>query len=80
MIPLRAKLYLAVAAAFLLGVFGVRAKWLKDGEQKVRAQITERRLETIKEAQDVRNEVEALDRDTLRGRATIWVRGNKSKR
>lgn len=43
-----------------------------------KARSLDARLKAVKEAEDVRNEVEAFDRDTLRGRATIWVR--KSKR
>lgn len=80
MISLRLKLYLAAAAAFILGVLGIRAKWVSDGEDRVRAQMADKRLKAMKEAQNVRNEVEAFDRDTLRGRATIWVRGNKLER
>lgn len=77
MIPLRLKLYLVATVAFILGVLGIRAKWISDGEDRARSQITEKRLKAIKEAQDVRNEVEAFDRDTLRGRATVWVRKPK---
>lgn len=80
MISLRLKLYLAAGAAFILGVLGIRAKWIRDGEERVRNQIADKRLNTMKAAQEVRNEVEAFDRDTLRGRATVWVRGNKPKR
>lgn len=78
MIPLQVKLYLVVGVAFILGVLGIRAKWMHDGEEKVRRQLADKRLKAIKEAEDVRSEVEALDRDTLRDRATVWVR--KSKR
>jgi hypothetical protein len=80
MISLRLKLYLAAAAAFILGVLGIRAKWVSDGEERVRVRIADKRLKAMKEAQDVRNEVEAFDRGTLRERATIWVRGNNPKR
>lgn len=61
-------------AALLAGWFGGR----KEGQTVVKAKALEARLKAVKEAEDVRNEVEAFDRDTLRGRATIWVR--KSKR
>lgn len=80
MIPLRFQLYAVLVLAFLLGILGIRSKWISDGEERVRNQITDKRLKTVKEAQEVRNEVDAFDRDTLRGRATIWVRGNKPKR
>jgi hypothetical protein len=80
MIPLRFQLYAAVAVAFFLGVLGIRSKWISDGEDRVRTKMADKKIKAIKEAQDVRNEVEAFDRHTLRGRATIWVRGNKPKR
>jgi hypothetical protein len=80
MIPLRFQLYAAVAVAFFLGVLGIRSKWISDGEDRVRMKMADKKIKAIKEAQDVRNEVEAFDRDTLRGRATVWVRGNKPKR
>lgn len=50
----------------------------KSAQADGKAKVLEARLKAVKEAEDVRNEVEAFDRDTLRGRATIWVR--KSKR
>lgn len=75
MIPVRWKLYLVVAVAFVLGVLGIRMRWLAEGEEKLRAKIDAKRLEAVREAQEVRNEVEALDPDTLKSRARIWVRG-----
>jgi hypothetical protein len=64
-----------VALAALAAIwFGGR----KAGQTAVKTKALEARLKAVKEAEDVRNEVEAFDRDTLRGRATIWVR--KSKR
>lgn len=37
----------------------------------------EARLDAVKEAEEVRDEVEALDHDTLRKRAAVWVRPAK---
>ena len=76
----RWQLYLVVAAAFVLGVLGIRAKLLSEGEERLRGKLAEKKMQAVREAQEVRNEVEAFDRDTLRGRATIWVRGTKTKR
>lgn len=39
-----------------------------------KAEETEQRLEDIKEAQEVRNEVEALDDNGLAARASRWLR------
>lgn len=77
MIPIKWKLYALIALAFVLGLVGLRAKFVSDGEKKLRAKIDADRISAIREANDVRNEVEALDRDTLQSRARRWVRGPK---
>lgn len=77
MIPIKWKLYALIALAFVLGLVGLRAKFISDGEEKLRAKIDADRISAIREANDVRNEVEALDRDTLQSRARRWVRGPK---
>lgn len=77
MIPVKWQLYGILAVAFLLGVLGIRAKLLADGEARLRAKIDAKRIEAMREAQEVRNEVEALDRDALKSRARQWVRGPK---
>ena len=69
-----------VALAFVFGLFGLRTKLLSEGEARMRGKIAERQLNAAKHAQEVRNEVESLDRDTLRGRGAVWVRGTKPKR
>jgi hypothetical protein len=70
------QLYGVVAVAFILGCLGVRSALLHQGEQRLRQKIERRTLERVQEAQEVRNEVEALDRDTLKRRAAKWVRGS----
>lgn len=70
------KLYGVLAVAFVLGCLGIRSALLHRGEQRLRDRIAQRTLERVQEAKEVRNEVEALDRDTLKRRATKWVRGN----
>ena len=70
----RWQLWGLVGLAFLLGLLGIRAKWMSDGETKLRAKIAEQRRQAIREANEVRNEVEALDHDTLKQRAAKWVR------
>lgn len=73
----RWQLWGLVALAFVAGVLGIRAKWMADGEEKLRAKIEQKRQQAIEEARDVRDEVEALDRDTLQRRAAKWVRNPK---
>lgn len=70
----RWQLWGVVALAFVLGILGVRAKWVSDGEAKLRAKMEAQRLKSLERARDIENEVEALDRDTLRNRARQWVR------
>lgn len=70
------KLYLMVAGAFILGCFGIRSVLLHQGEQRLREKITRKTLERVQQAQEIENEVEALDRDTLKRRAAKWVRGS----
>ncbi len=77
MIPLKWKLYTLVALAFVLGLLGIRAKLITEGESRMRDKIEAKRRQAIEEANEVRNEVEALDRDTLQSRARRWVRGSK---
>jgi hypothetical protein len=61
------------ALALLASWFGGRNAAYSD----TKAKALEARLKVVKEAEDVRSEVEALDRDTLLGRATVWVRNSK---
>jgi len=59
-------------------VAGLAAIWFggrKAGISDVKAKQNEEQLKAVKDANEVRNEVEALDRDALKRRATKWVRG-----
>lgn len=77
MIVARWQLWAILGAAFLLGILGIRAKWVSDGEAKLRAKIEAKRQEAVQQAREIENEVEALDRDALKSRARQWVRGPK---
>lgn len=74
MIPARWQLYAVVAVAFVLGVLGIRSRWIAEGEEKLRSKIEARNRQARDEAREIANEVEALDRDSLKRRAAIWVR------
>lgn len=66
--------------AVLVGIAVFAASWFggrKAGISSIKAKQNEARLEAAKEANEVRNEVEALDRDSLKSRARKWVRGPK---
>ena len=62
---------LAAVAGFLAIWFGGR----RSAKADIKAKQATARLKAAKEAEDVRNEVEALDRDALKRRAAGWVRG-----
>jgi hypothetical protein len=70
----RLKLY-----AVLIGLFitTLAATWFggkMTGAANTKAKQAEGRLRAVKEAGEIENEVEALDADTLKRRATRWVR------
>jgi len=71
----RLKLYALAVVGAVLAVFGIRSVWIDEGADRERAKQRRQKLDKIKDASDVRNEVEALDRDTLEQRARRWVRG-----
>lgn len=73
----RWQLYAVLATALILGLLGIRAKLLADGEARLRAKIEQRRNEAAHEAQEIQNEVEALGIDDLKSRARRWVRGSE---
>lgn len=66
--------------AVLVGVVGFAAIWFsgkQSGISDAKQKQAEVRLEAEKRAQEIENEVEALDRDALKSRARRWVRGPK---
>ena len=66
--------------AVLVGVAGFAAIWFggrRSGISDVKERQAEARLKAAQEAENVRNEVEALDRDELKSRARRWVRDPK---
>lgn len=77
MIPARWQLYLVIAAAFIVGLLGIRSKLLADGEARLRAKMDRARLDAVQAAKEIDNEVEGLDPDDLKRRATVWVRGRR---
>lgn len=71
----RLQIWAAAAAMFIIAL---AASWFggrKAAQADIKADRAERRLQTVKEARDVADEIEALDRDTLNARARVWVRG-----
>lgn len=67
----KAKLWAAAAAAFVLGLLGIYLKGREDGER----QDGRRRIDAMKTAKDVRDEIQ--DDPYFVDRARQWVRKDK---
>lgn len=64
----------------LLYVISLAASWFggrKQGQTDAKAHQNGTRLEAVKAAREVENEVEAMDSDALKRRAAVWVRKPK---
>lgn len=70
----RIQLYLLIGAAFLLGAVGVYVSGVQRGIDRTRNKINEKRLDVVRTAKEVENEVESLDDTNLADRANEWVR------
>jgi hypothetical protein len=68
------QLYAAAGLAFVLGLVGIYWRGKSDGAEAERNEHTRRRIEAMKTAKDVRDDVEG-DPDLVR-RASRWVRDN----
>ena len=71
---IRLKLYLAGVFAALLGLLAIYWRGRSDGADAVEHDIMEDRLEAIRDAKEVEDEIDALDDTELSSRATSWVR------
>ena len=66
--------------AALMGMAAIAAAWLTGrlgGAREAKGKDIARRIAAIQRKRDIENEVEALDGDTLKRRATVWVRDDK---
>jgi hypothetical protein len=70
----RLKLYAIAGAAFVLALLGIYWSGRRDGAAAVKADITEDRLDAIKTAKDVEDEIRSLDDPAFIDRAGQWVR------
>jgi len=68
----RLKFYALIAAAFALGVLGMRAFWIDEGIERERDRRSKERLDAMREAKDVRDEIQSDPH--LADRATRWLR------
>lgn len=74
LIPLRFKIYGIIAVGVVLGLLGWRSAGIKAALEKAEAEEKERRLDQIRTAKEVEDDVESLDDNSLRQRASRWVR------
>jgi hypothetical protein len=70
----RLKLYAIAGAAFALALLGIYWSGRRDGAAAVKADITEDRLDAMKTAKDVEDEIKSLDDPAFVDRAGQWVR------
>jgi hypothetical protein len=70
----RIQLYLFIGAAFILGAVGIYASGVQRGIDRTQRRIDKQRLDNIKTAKDVQDEVEILGDVDLARRAQRWVR------
>ena len=71
---LRWKLYCAAAVAFVLALLGIYWSGKRDGAAAVKADINENRLDTVRQAKEIEDEIKSLDDPAFVDRAGQWVR------
>ena len=70
----RLKLYAIGAVAFVLALLGIYWSGRRDGAAAVKADINENRLDTVRQAKEIEDEIKSLDDDGLNARARKWLR------
>jgi hypothetical protein len=70
----RLKLYAIAGAAFVLALLGIYWSGRKDGAAAVKADANEARLDAVKTAKDVEDEIRSLDDPAFVDRAAVWLR------
>lgn len=73
----RLKLYAIGVVAFVAAIFGIYLKGKGAGRQEVEAEHTRRRVDAMKKAKDVRDEI--MDDPYLVDRAGRWVRSDDDR-
>jgi membrane protein implicated in regulation of membrane protease activity len=76
---IRLKLWAAGMAAAVAALLSIWFGRRMSGKANAKAKRANERLKAMKEAEVIENEVQALDRDTLRARSSVWVRNRKQR-
>ena len=71
---LRWKLYVTGVVAFVLALLGIYWSGRRDGAAAVKADINENRLDTLRQAKEIEDEIKSLDDPAFIDRAGQWVR------
>ena len=73
---MRIKLFLAAVGAFLLMALTTWLSLKRAADANEKAKVATGRIEAMKQAEEIENEVEALSVDDLKRRSAKWVRNN----
>jgi hypothetical protein len=73
----RLKLYAALVGLFVTTLLATWFGGKMTGAANTKAKQAEGRVKAIKQAEEIENEIEALDVDALKRRSTKWVRNTK---
>ena len=73
------KLYAIGVVAFVLALLGIYWSGRRDGAAAVKADANEARLDAVKAAKEVEDEVRSLDDDSLDARASHWLRKDRGQ-
>lgn len=74
---MRLKLYLLAGLAFVAGLFGIHLSGVRRGRQLEQGERADDRLEAVREAKEVEDEIRSLDDEALARRASEYVRGKR---
>ena len=75
----RLKLYAIGVVAFVLALLGIYWSGRRDGAAAVKADINENRLDTLRQAKEIEDEVRSLDDGSLDARARHWLRKDRGQ-
>jgi hypothetical protein len=73
----RIKLYAALVGLFVTTLLATWFGGRMTGAANTKAKQAEGRVKAIKQAEEIENEIEALDVDALKRRSAKWVRNTK---
>lgn len=76
----RLQLYGLIALSFVLGVAGIYFSGVSRGQDNIKRRIDEKRLDNMRTAKDVEDEMHELGDTYLSHRASRWLRDDEDQR